>query len=85
MANDPGFDEAFKHLTVSDTTKNYLLKHKELLEKYVKRMNAASPFGPEVGTLRKQLLREGQALYATYVGERKRQGLPSEVGWMGRR
>jgi hypothetical protein len=77
------FEEAVSHL--SDTTKTYLRAHKELLERYVTRMNAVNYDIPLVYQLQNLLAKEAEVLYAEYVAEREKQGLPSEVGRMSSR
>jgi hypothetical protein len=69
------FEAAVSHL--SETTQTYMRAYKELLESYVTRMNAVNYY-----QLQSSLAKEVEALYAEYVAERAKQGLPSEVGRM---
>jgi hypothetical protein len=74
------FEKAVSHL--SDTTQTYMRAYKELLERYVTRMNAVNRDIPLFYQLQNLFAKEAEALYAEYVAERKKQGLPSEVGRM---
>jgi hypothetical protein len=56
--------------------------HKELLERYVERMNAVNHDIPLVHQMQKLLAKEAEALHAEYLAEREKQALPPEVGWM---
>ena len=80
MAHDEEFEAAIKHL--SDPTKAYLRGQKELVEGYVGRINTVNYNIPLVYQLQKLLEKEAKGLYAEYLAELKKQGLPREVGWM---
>jgi hypothetical protein len=76
------FEEAVSHL--SDTTKSYIRAQKELLERYIGRMNAVNYNIPLVYELQKLLAKEAKALHDEYLEERGKQGLPPEVGCVKR-
>lgn len=77
------FEAALEPL--SDTTKTYVRRQKQLLEGYIDRMNAVSYNIPLVYQLQKLLKKEAAALYAEYLVELKKRGLPPEVGcWISK-
>jgi hypothetical protein len=78
--DEEAFEKAVSHL--SDTTKTYMHAYKDLIERYVTRINAVNYDIPLFYQLQKLFAKEAEALYAEYVAERAKQGLPSEVGRM---